>query len=142
VTHARPPLVAAAVPVLLGAPCGPPIQILSPDKLVDTFNFVVQFRVNQPIEPGSLRVEINRVSILDRVTGGPQDFTAVIAPGAPLRDDNLLQIRANRADHGKYVATQSFKYLPPGKARAHRIEDPDDLSTNRAGDRRVVSCPA
>jgi hypothetical protein len=130
-------LLAAAVPLLLGAPCGNSIQILSPDKLVDTFSFQVEFQVLDPIAPGSLEVEINGVSILDRVTGGPQNFTALIDPGAPLRDNNVLKIRADRADHGKLVATQSFKYLPPGKARARQIEDADDLIRGPLGHSKI-----
>jgi hypothetical protein len=117
--------------LLLGAPCGNSHKILisSPDPVVDTFSFVVEFHVMGAIDPASLEVEINQVSILDRVTGGPEVFTATIDPGAPLRDNNLLQVSADRADptHGKIVATRAFKYLPPGKAHARRIEDAADL---------------
>ena len=127
-------LLAAAVPLLLGAPCGKPIQILSPDKLVDTFSFQVEFAVLDEFTPGSLRVEINGVSILDRVTGGPTHFTATIDPGAPLRDRNELEIEARAGNHGngkgkgkKLKAALKFDYLPPGKAHAREIEDPEDL---------------
>src|SRR5262245_5478 len=132
-------LLATAASLLLGAPCGNPsrIQILSPGKTVNTFSFAVHFEVLAPIAPGSLQVELNHVSILDRVTGGPQSYTAVIEPGTPLRDDNVLQIRADRPENGKIVVTQAFKYLPPGKARAHRIEDAGDLIRGPLGHSKI-----
>ena len=134
-------LLAAAVPLLLGAPCDrQPIQILSPGHRVDTFSFVVQFQVNQPIKPGSLRVALNGVSILDRVTGGPQNFTAVIDPGTPLRDNNVLLVRANHADRRKFIpllSFQVFKYLPPGKAIARRIKHRKDLIRGPLGHSKI-----
>src|SRR4029453_7489694 len=123
--------------LLLGAPCGTQVVVLSPTGIVDEFTFEVEFEIIGDIAPGSLQVEINQVSILDRVTGGPQHFTAVIEPGSPLRDDNVLQIRADRPDNGKLVKTRSFKYLPPGKARARRIEDPEDLIRGPLGHSRI-----
>jgi len=103
------------------------ILISSPSGFVDDFSFPIEFHVFGAILPGSLEVELNHVSILDRVTGGPEHFTAVIEPGAPLRDNNLLEVRAIRGTgDGELVAIRAFKYLPPGKARAHRIESPSD----------------
>jgi hypothetical protein len=136
----RPSLLLAAVAsLLLGAPCGNSHQILitDPPPVVDTFSFLVEFQVMGAIDPDSLEVEINRVSILDRVSGGPEHFTATIDPGAPLRDNNVLQVRADRADHGKLVATRAFRYLPPGKARAREIEDPEDLIRGPLGHSRI-----
>src|SRR5262245_32712988 len=132
-------LLAAAASLLLGAPCGNQKQIvlLSPDRSVDTFPSLVESQSLGPIEPGSLRVDLNDVSILDRVTGGPQNFTAEIEPGPPLRDNNVLKIRADRDGHGKIVVTQAFKYLPPGKARARRIEDPEDLIRGPLGHSKI-----
>ncbi len=123
-------LLAALAGPLLGSPCGVSHKILitEPARVVEDFSFRIEFHVLGPIQPGSLDVELNHVSILDRVSGGPEHFTAVIEPGAPLRDHNLLKVVATRASgHGKLVAALPFKYLPPGKARAHRIDDPDDL---------------
>ncbi len=132
-------LLASVALLLLGAPCGNPQQILilSPAKVVDTFSFEVSFHVFGPIVPGSLEVEINKVSILDRVTGGPQHFSAAIDPGSPLRDNNVLKIRADRGDQGKIVVTQSFKYLPPGKAQARQIEDAAQLIRGPLGHSRI-----
>jgi hypothetical protein len=127
--------------LLLGAPCGVSHKILitRPTPVVDTFSFLIEFQVMGAIDPDSLDVTINQVSILDRVTGGPEHFTALIDPGAPLRDNNVLQVRADRADpsHGALVATRAFKYLPPGKARAREIEDPADLIRGPLGHSKV-----
>jgi len=161
-------LLAVVACLLLGAPCdwGPgrrpgAIEIRSPGRLVDEFSFPLEFEIPGGIEPGSLEVELNGVSILDRVTGGPESFRALIEPGAPLRDRNLLAIRASRADrpgrgHGKgraahgrghgesrgrgrgaIFAKRSFAYLPPGKARAHRIERARDRIRGPLGHSRV-----
>jgi hypothetical protein len=127
---ARLLLLAAIAPLSLGAPCGGSHHILitAPSKLVDSFTFALQFHVLGAIQPGSLEVEINHVSILDRVSGGPEVYTATIEPGAPLRDNNVLQVRARRADNGgAVVKTLAFKYLPPGKARARQIDEPEEL---------------
>jgi hypothetical protein len=133
-------LLAVVASLQLGAPCGVNHKILigSPGGLVSDFSFQIQFHVLGPIQPGSLQVELNGVSILDRVTGGPEQFTASIEPGAPLRDNNLLKIRATRdTGHGKIVATRPFRYLPPGKARAHRIAGPDDRIRGPLGHSKV-----
>ena len=61
----------------------------------------------------------------------------MIEPGSPLRDNNVLKIRADRPDNGKLVATQSFKYQPPGKAHARQIEDPEDLIRGPLGHSRI-----
>jgi hypothetical protein len=138
---------AAATSLLLGAPCGtdkPRIVILSPDAMVTTFAFEIEFHLMGPVDPASLEVTLNGVSIDDRVTGGPTSFVAQIEPGAPLRDDNLLKIKADRAllnpqDHprGKLVETLPFAYLPPGKARARRIADASELIRGPLGHSRV-----
>ncbi len=141
-------LLASVASILLGAPCGNSHKILisAPDPVVDTFSFLIEFHVMGEIEPGSLEVELNQVSILDRVTGGPEDFTATIDPGSPLRDENHLKIWARRTGdngngkgngHGKIVANRHFDYLPPGKARARRIEDPEDLIRGPLGHSKI-----
>jgi hypothetical protein len=137
----------AAAPLLLGAPCGsgqPRIEILSPSRVVTTFAFDVEFHLIGPVEPASLEVTLNGVPIDDRVTGGPTAFTAHIEPGAPLRDDNLLKIKADRAllnpqgkPRGKVVETLPFAYLPPGKARARRIAHDGDRIRGPLGHSRV-----
>jgi hypothetical protein len=131
---------AALASLLVGAPCGVSHKILisSPTRVVEDFAFLVEFHVLGPIQPGSLEVELNHVSILDRVTGGPEHFSALIEPGAPLRDNNLLKVRATRdTGHGKIVATLPFKYLPPGKAQAHRIDSADDRIRGPLGHSKV-----
>jgi hypothetical protein len=129
--------VVALSSLLLGAPCASRIHILTPDHTVDEFTFELAFQITGEIVPGSLEVELNHVSILDRVSGGPNLYTATIEPGAPLRDHNLIQIRADRLNKGKLVATQFFQYQPPGKAVARRIDDPDDLIRGPLGHSKV-----
>ena len=67
-----PLLLAVVASLLLGARGVPQrIQIGSPGPVVDEFSFPIEFRVLGAIQPGSLEVELNFVSILDRVSGGP-----------------------------------------------------------------------
>lgn len=109
----------------LGLSCGPPagqIQVESPSLGVDTYSFDIVFMLGEGLDPDTLEVTLNHVSILDRFTGGPQLFVATIDPGAPLRDLNLLQISAERTQGGSTAFRfVPFSYLPPGKARAVRI---------------------
>jgi hypothetical protein len=105
-------LLAVLASLLLGAPCGVSHQIAisAPPRIVEDFSFPIEFQVFGAIAPGSLEVVRNGVSILDRVTGGPEHFSALIEPGAPLRDHNLLKVRATREKgRGKIVAAPPFK---------------------------------
>jgi hypothetical protein len=127
----RPLLVVLAVLAAsqLGWRCPWPVhlRILSPGTHVDQFSFELSFELTGNVEPGSLRVEINGESVLDRLSGGPV-FTGTIDPGAPLRDFNMLVVRAREA-HTRHpvLAVRPFRYKPPGKARARRIRRRKDL---------------
>jgi hypothetical protein len=108
--------------VLVGFFCGQTgITISAPGTQVETFSFDVAFTLNEDFVPGSLTVKLNRVDVLARFSGGPILYTATIDPGAPLRDFNLLVVRAERTSGGKAKALRVFTYKPPGKARARRI---------------------
>jgi len=99
----------------------PSIEIHSPSHWVDGFEFPVEIELIGQFEPGSLEVSLNHESILDRLSGGPL-YSGVIEPGSPLRDFNLLLVRAREAADGRLITrAQFFAYLPPGKARARRI---------------------
>jgi len=105
----------------------PSIEIHSPSHWVDGFEFPVEIELIGQFEPGSLEVSLNHESILDRLSGGPL-YSGVIEPGSPLRDFNLLLVRAREAADGRLITrAQFFAYLPPGKARARRIWRSRDL---------------
>lgn len=102
------------------------ITIASPDGSapVSTFQFDIVVEVDPSFAPGSLTATLNGAPV---VLGGlPPTLTAAINPGPPLRDDNVLEVTGTDAGGRVHSATQRFEYLPP-KARAHRIDDPDDL---------------
>jgi hypothetical protein len=108
--------------VLAGLFCGRTgITISTPGTRVETFSFDVEFALNGSFVPGSLTVKLNRADVLARFSGGPSVYTATFDPGAPLRDFNLLVVSAEPSSGGKATAIRSFKYKPPGKARARRI---------------------
>ncbi len=115
------------------------IHILAPELKVKEFSFELSFELIGDFEPGSLEATVNGESILDRLTGGPV-FTGIIEPGAPLRDLNLLVVKARAAEDGRLVKSfRPFGYLPPGKARAKRIRRRHELlrgplAHNRVGD--------
>lgn len=125
-------LLCSALLLQLGASCSTLFKIVisepTPSSTVDTYSFDIAFDVGAALDPASLTVELNGVSILDRFSGGPAHYTATIDPGAPLRDQNQLKITADKkASPGKVGKTVNFDYLPPGKARAVEIDDPAQL---------------
>ena len=103
--------------------CAPgDILVQSPASRVETCSFEIEFLLGSDLDPESLAVELNHVSIVDRISGGPSLFTGSIAPGAPLRTVNLLKIEAERLDgYGTARRVVPFLYVPPGKAKARRI---------------------
>ena len=123
--------------LLLGAPCGTQIQILSPTSTVDEFTFEVEFQIVGDIAPGSLagrdqpcldpRPRHRRSTALHR--GDRAGLAAARQQPAP-------DPRRPRQP-GKLVATRAFKYLPPGKAHARQIEDPEDLIRGPLGHSRI-----
>jgi hypothetical protein len=109
------------------APVGITVESPTPAQRFETFSFEILFTLGEEFDPDSLAVEINQVSILDRVSGGPTSFTATIAPGAPLRGFNRLTVRADRSDgQGQAVRMVPFSYSPRGKAIAKRIRKDKD----------------
>jgi hypothetical protein len=110
------------------APWGIVVDAPQPEERVESFQFQLLFRLGENVDPASLEVEMNDVSILDRVSGGPVSFSAVIDPGAPLRESNVLVLRANRENgEGQVVREVQFAYVPIGRASARRIEQDADL---------------
>ena len=105
------------------APYGIVVDSPLPEASVETFSFELRFRLGEMVDPGSLEVDMNDVSVLDRVSGGPVVFSATIDPGAPLRDSNTLVLRAMRSNgEGQVVREVPFVYAPPGKASAKEFK--------------------
>jgi hypothetical protein len=136
----KPLLVAFLVVVVtqLGWLCGPlGIEILAPERRVEDFSFEVSFEITGEIEAGSLEVTINGESILDRISGGPL-YTATIDPGPPLRNQNLLVVKAVAASNGQPATrVRPFRYKPPGKAVAKRITRSKDLIRGPLANSRI-----
>jgi hypothetical protein len=136
----KPLLIALLVMVgtQLGMLCGPLfITIHAPERRVKDFTFQVSFEIAGEMEPGSLEVEINGESILDRVSGGPV-YTATIEPGPPLRNHNMLVVRARALSQGQpAVRVRPFRYKPPGKASAKQIDRSEDLIRGPLGHSRI-----
>jgi len=61
---------------------------------------------------------LNGVSVA--LTGGPSVWSASVAPGAPLRDNNVLDVRVRTTDGSAQNVKSIFAWLPP-KARVRRI---------------------
>lgn len=100
----------------------PRIVSVSPSDTVDTFDFEVRLRVEPPaVAADEVRASINGFPL--ELSGGPEEFTAQVRPGPPLRDENVLT-----ATYRGATRDQRFDYLPP-KARARRVSDPGDLIT-------------
>jgi hypothetical protein len=141
----RPALLATCLAVLIfhtgwGCPFeGPLVAILEPFGRVDSFSFDVRVAVLGDFSEGSLEVTLNGESILGQLAGGPL-YTGQIQPGPPLQDHNLLEVRVQLEEDGRWITRQRhFLYLPPGKASAQRIERPHQLirgplAHNRLGD--------
>ena len=60
------------------APFGIQVESPEPEQSFETFGFEVLFTLGVNLEPNSLEVAINEVSILDRISGGPVSFSATI----------------------------------------------------------------
>jgi hypothetical protein len=101
------------------------LSIVSPSDNADvtTFSFPVQVDVTG-IQAGSLAVDLNGAPVV--LTGGPATYTATVNPGNPLRDDNVLRVRALDSAGLALTITRPFRYLPP-KARVREITNASDL---------------
>jgi hypothetical protein len=113
------------------------IHIKVPGKRIETFSFDVEFALFGDFVPGTLTAELNHVDVLSRFSGGPTHYTATLAPGAPLLDNNQLKVRAKRVSGGKATAVKNFKYQPPGKARVRRIVKDEQRITGPLGHSRI-----
>jgi hypothetical protein len=115
--------------ISVGPMCPPPseitVNLVSP---VTTFSFPLQVNLIGDFVPGSFSASINLEDVTSRFTTiSPVIQTATIDPGAPLRDENFLLVRAQRTSDGVFVTRGfPFDYLPPGKASAEQISDPAD----------------
>lgn len=94
---------------------------------------VADFSFALVIESDSTRVDADAVTAT--LNGTPLVLAAdgdtwrvVLQPGPPLRDDNVLVVRAEPNAGRAAEVSSTFRYLPP-KARARRITDPADLIT-------------
>jgi hypothetical protein len=131
---------------LLGIECQAPaiVKILSPTGDVTTSSFSIEFEV-QGYFTGLPQAYLNFTPLVVTQTAARQ-FTASIdgaptqGPGFPLRDDNLLIVKAVRTADGVTVtAGQPFAYDVP-KARAYEISAAGDcpvsgpLAHRRIGD--------
>ena len=118
------PLVVLAL-LLSGHSCpGTTTRIVSPSKQVVTFAFEVEVVIEDPLlDPARLVATLNDEP-LALVEGPASHFRALVSPGAPLRDRNVLRVRIpKREGKGEHSLSRHFHYLPPGKAVARRIDD-------------------
>ena len=120
-------LVLSAVALVSCRPNPNRIIIPAPLMKVETFSFEIRFVLQGELVPESLEAELNMVDILGRFTGGPEIYTATIAPGSPLQKNNQLKVQAERVDGGMAVAVRNFMYVPPGLASAREIKKSSDL---------------
>ncbi len=115
------------------------IQSPAEGSNVTTPSFVVEIYVNPgAFDVSTIQLTLNGVALA--VAGGPPTYTATVNPGAPLRDQNLLELRVRALNGTGAYLTRNFNYLPP-KARLRRITDPSDpdlptgpLAQARVGD--------
>lgn len=99
-----------------------PVRVVSPTdgSTVATFAFDIVVDVSAPVQP---RASLNGVNLV--LAGGPNRYAATVQPGPPLRDDNVLVVRAGNDPSAPQVSVR-FRYAPP-KAVARRIDNEADL---------------
>jgi hypothetical protein len=122
---------------LLGWSCGP-LGIVSVfpthGAALTTPSFTVQIVTDSGLVAGTLAATLNGVPVA--LSGGPTTWTAAYNPGAPLRDQNLLEVTGKGTNGVSYRVRNSFAWLPP-KARVRRIVDTSELITGPLGHSRV-----
>ncbi|HYD48115.1 MAG TPA: hypothetical protein VEB21_07205 [Terriglobales bacterium] len=93
---------------------------------VTNFAFAVEVEIDaQLFDATTLELRLNDERL--DLSGGPSTFTAMVQPGPPLRDDNVVEAVVTRTGgSGRVSERQGFRYLPP-KARASRIRSEDQL---------------
>ncbi|MGH0038494.1 MAG: hypothetical protein ACQGVK_25955 [Myxococcota bacterium] len=97
--------------------------------VVDVYEFdAVMQVVPLGLDLGAMEVTLNGEPV-PFAAGADDTFTVHVEPGAPLRDDNVLYARIplSSASAVSIHVVSSFRYEPPGKARAFVLEDPSDL---------------
>jgi len=104
------------------------------DVLVEP-NVVIRVVLTTSADPSSLQVTLNGSAL--SLSGGPQVFETTLAPGAPLLDENVLDVRAKTTGAVTTRVTRQFSYAPPGKARARRITDDAQRITGPLGNSRI-----
>ncbi len=145
----RPALLALAVVVgfQLAASCNPAseIVVLSPAGDVTTYSFTVQFEVTgSQLDASSVEATLNGEPMI--LSGGPVytasiDGGGTIDAGFPLRDNNSLQIRAQKLNGtGGAVKNHKFVYGPP-KARAYVLASSDDPTTTEFDESNFITGP-
>ncbi len=103
-----------------------------------TFDFVI--RIGPDADASTLTATLNGAAV--PLVAGPitfdgyQDFTASYAPGAPLRDRNVLDVGVVSFGGFHDRARRTIDWLPP-KARARRIANAADLISGPLGHSRV-----
>jgi len=131
--RSRLPLVAllAGLLVGMGFDCGSTTALLqspTPGQVVTTPAVAIAVRLPAGrYDAATLALQLNGASVA--LAGGPTDFTASLAPGAPLQDDNQLVLTVASLDGVVRTERRAFSYAPAGKARLRRISDPADLIT-------------
>jgi hypothetical protein len=102
---------------------------------VTAFTFPIEVQLTAgSFAPTSVTATLNDSPLV--LSGGPETFTATVNPGPPLRDDNVLVVRATRLSGEMATSQVDFQYAPP-KARAFRIENADDVIHGPLGHSRV-----
>jgi hypothetical protein len=122
-------LTVISVPVLLAIQCQPAHQVVfvSPTGTVTSFSFTLEFDLVGSFSGATPQVFLNNQALV--VSGGPATFTAsqsggpTVDPGAPLQSQNLLIVKAQRADLTMLIAAKTFQYAPAGGASVFQIED-------------------
>lgn len=123
--------------VSLGWTCGPRGIVSvspAPGATLTTPAFTVQIVTDAGLVAGTLAATLNGVPVA--LAGGPTTWTATYGPGAPLRDQNQLEVTGRGTNGATYRARSAFAWLPP-KARVRRIADPAEQITGPLGHSRV-----
>jgi len=134
-----------SLPLLLALECQPidRVDFISPLVPVTTPNFTIAFNLVGNFTGATPQAFLNNEALV--VSGGPTDFTASqtggaqVIPGPPLRDQNLLIVKARPSDGTTLIAPHTFDYAAP-KARAFKMASLADcpvsgpLAHERVGD--------
>lgn len=133
----------------LALSCRPAVDIviLSPVVDVTTFSFTVSFEISgSSYDTSTVSATLNDEPMI--LSGGPNVFTATLEmatstvnPGFPLKDDNLLRVKAQKLGGSTFaVKIHPFRYLPP-KARAFMILAVDDPLTTEFDESELITGP-